>query len=1401
MKRYFPTTIIMTMLTLTILFTGTVSGAPQQQTSGICSRTEAVQKALLARVSGATCDTVTNTQLANITGSLTVVYYDSPTLLASDLEGLTAITGFVIGLSSSLKTVPASAFDGLTKSRITSMKLLSNGMETLESDVFQGFTSMTRLSIQNTELKTLEPGLFHGLTSVTSLTIENNRIKVLPEDIFNDLNGLTSLTLSGNDLTSLDEDTFDGLSSLRQLTLSENDLATLDEDTFDGLSSLQLLNLSENDLATLPEGTFDGLTELQNLYLDGNGLTTLPEDVFDGLTGLRRLYLHNNSLTALHVDVFDGLTGMQRLRLHNNSLTTLPEDAFDTLDSLLILRLDGNGLTALEADIFDGLDDMSTLYLSGNSLTTLHVDVFDGLTGMQSLHLEDNQLTTLEANIFEDLEDLYALYLSGNSLTTLNVEVFDSLDDSLIFLFLNDNRITSLPEDVLDGLDGLSRLDLSDNSLATVESDLFDPLDDSLRFLILTGNGITSLPEDVLDGLDGLQLLDLSDNSLATLNVELFDPLDDSFVRLHLRSNSLTALPAGIFDGLTNLVGLDLSCNALTALDLTRFDPFAGSLRFLDLTGNSFTTPPTDAQLAAKFTSPYDRIIYGSGQNTECLPSNETGLSGLTVSAGALDPAFAAPGIPGSPGYFAEVPQDVSSISIVPTQKDPKASVRIKLASQDSDPDTLGFQYNMPYGHGDNRTVVWTVRSRDGIASTSYQVTVFRAYALSKNTRLRDLTLSGVTLTETFHASTYEYIGSTTQMETKVTPELADPDATAVVRLNSIVNGNGALEFRQGENVITVEVTAEDGVTTRTYTITIPPPSVPPAPVNLSVNSRDAALSVSWQKPREDKRTPITSYDVRYRRYGSSSSWQIVSRTNDDNSTRQFVEDLTNRQAYEVQVAAVNRIGRGTWASDSAVPQGVQPAPRNPDDVLGQSRRLGELAAQWTDGYQSDAWHPDMDELSTNLILNDCMGSTGFRVSWYRPAGTPVEYEAHFITNDGAGFITHQFRTRLTSPDETVLYGSVILHRFSILTVRARARYGDRWSRWSAPVGLYCITDEGLRTAQQQHEESLAQSEETPNSPPEGNVTIRGTAQTGVRLWAITSRITDPDGMDSPGFTYQWLRDTGSGGAEIDNAFRSTYLLIDADVGSQVSVRVSFTDDDGNTETLTSDAVYVQEPPPLHGGFDTVPASHDGSSPFTFQIHFSVEPELTAANVRDHVLTVTNGAVTAASQTEPGSSTPNIRWQITVTPSGDDGVTVALSATTDCSADGAVCASDGRMLQNPSSITVSGPPEEEEETEPPPPATTPGKPTGLTATLNSDGSITLSWNAPTGDTVDGYQILRRRPRENERSLTVYVEDTGSTATTYKDTNTGLDTRYVYRVKARNGDNVSPRSNFARVDKQ
>ena len=82
---------------------------------------------------------------------------------------------------------------------------------------------------------------------------------------------------------------------------------------------------------------------------------------------------------------------------------------------------------------------------------------------------------------------------------------------------------------------------------------------------------------------------------------------------------------------------------------------------------------------------------------------------------------------------------------------------------------------------------------------------------------------------------------------------------------------------------------------------------------------------------------------------------------------------------------------------------------------------------------------------------------------------------------------------------------------------------------------------------------------------------------------------------------------------------------------------------------------------------------------------------------------------------------------------------------------------------------------------------------------NSDGSITLSWSAPDDDSITGYQILRRRPRERERTLLVYEQNTGTTQTTYTDNDTPTGTLYVYRVKAINDAGTSAWSNYVNIE--
>ena len=51
----------------------------------------------------------------------------------------------------------------------------------------------------------------------------------------------------------------------------------------------------------------------------------------------------------------------------------------------------------------------------------------------------------------------------------------------------------------------------------------------------------------------------------------------------------------------------------------------------------------------------------------------------------------------------------------------------------------------------------------------------------------------------------------------------------------------------------------------------------------------------------------------------------------------------------------------------------------------------------------------------------------------------------------------------------------------------------------------------------------------------------------------------------------------------------------------------------------------------------------------------------------------------------------NVRWEITVQPSGNAGVTIVLPVTTDCASQGAGCTEDGRMFSGGVELTVSGP--------------------------------------------------------------------------------------------------------------
>ena len=95
------------------------------------------------------------------------------------------------------------------------------------------------------------------------------------------------------------------------------------------------------------------------------------------------------------------------------------------------------------------------------------------------------------------------------------------------------------------------------------------------------------------------------------------------------------------------------------------------------------------------------------------------------------------------------------------------------------------------------------------------------------------------------------------------------------------------------------------------------------------------------------------------------------------------------------------------------------------------------------------------------------------------------------------------------------------------------------------------------------------------NTPATGKPTISGTPEVNQTLTADISSIMDADGLPAAGqFAYQWISDD----SDIDGATDSTYTLVFADYGNTIKVRVSFTDNANNPESLTSTAVGVASP-------------------------------------------------------------------------------------------------------------------------------------------------------------------------------------------------------------------------------
>ncbi|MFN0130340.1 MAG: cadherin-like beta sandwich domain-containing protein [Verrucomicrobiales bacterium] len=126
---------------------------------------------------------------------------------------------------------------------------------------------------------------------------------------------------------------------------------------------------------------------------------------------------------------------------------------------------------------------------------------------------------------------------------------------------------------------------------------------------------------------------------------------------------------------------------------------------------------------------------------------------------------------------------------------------------------------------------------------------------------LADLVLSAGTLSPAFAAATTSYMASVSATTASVTVTPITADATATVQVNGVPvasgSASGAIALSVGSNLLTIAVTAEDGVTTKTYTVNVTRSAPGPGAVDQDFNLNVVGLRVRATAVQPDGKTLI----------------------------------------------------------------------------------------------------------------------------------------------------------------------------------------------------------------------------------------------------------------------------------------------------------------------------------------------------------------------------------------------------------------------------------------------------------------------------------------------------------------------------------------------------------------
>lgn len=214
------------------------------------------------------------------------------------------------------------------------------------------------------------------------------------------------------------------------------------------------------------------------------------------------------------------------------------------------------------------------------------------------------------------------------------------------------------------------------------------------------------------------------------------------------------------------------------------------------------------------------------------------------------------------------------------------------------------------------------------------------------------------------------------------------------------------------------------------------------------------------------------------------------------------------------------------------------------------------------------------------------------------------------------------------------------------------------------------------------------------NTAPAGLPVIAGTVAQHQTLTANTGGISDADGLGA--FSYQWQAD----GTNIAGATASTYTLTSTEIGKAMAVVVSYTDDGGTVESLTSVATGnvadINDAPWLLAG-GTNPAVIDGTAALFSGVtvgtvesgHDIIEIKFTTSGLVDgnyEKIVIDGEDVVLADSTSGTTTTGSIGWAVAIV-AGTATITLAHAGLTPAEASSLI---EGLAYKNDAAAPTGG---------------------------------------------------------------------------------------------------------------